>query len=49
MIDHRILKDLLTAHGLLTAGLIREPGRFPSGDAGVSDGDHAVHLGARTD
>ncbi|MFT4189207.1 MAG: Fic family protein [Aeromicrobium sp.] len=39
--------DFLTAHGLLTQGLIRESGVFRSGDVAVYEGDTPVHVGAR--
>ncbi len=41
------IDDFLTAHRLMTDGLVRESGRFRSGDVGVFDGDTVVHLGAR--
>jgi Fic family protein len=39
--------DFLKAHKLMTQGLVKESGRFRSGDVGVFDGDKAVHIGAR--
>jgi Fic family protein len=39
--------DFLTAHGLMTQGLVEESGRFRSGDVGVFAGNVAVHVGAR--
>ncbi|MFT4298065.1 MAG: Fic family protein [Aeromicrobium sp.] len=39
--------DFLTAHRLLTQGLIREAGRFRSGDVAVFDGETPIHTGAR--
>jgi len=41
------IKDFLKAHKLMTDGLIKESGRFRSGDVGVFDGDVVVHVGAR--
>lgn len=46
-LDPYSVTDFLKAHRLMTDGLIKEAGRFRSGDAGVFDGDVAVHLGAR--
>lgn len=45
--DPWAVDDFLTAHRLMTDGLVRESGRFRSGDVGVFDGDTVVHLGAR--
>ena len=45
--DPYAVKDFLKAHKLMTEGLVVESGRFRSGDAGVFDGDVAVHIGAR--
>jgi Fic family protein len=42
-----MVKDFLKAHKLMTDGLINESGKFRSGDAGVFDGNVAVHIGAR--
>ncbi len=39
--------DFLTAHRLLTRGLIAESGRFRRGDVAVFEGDTPVHTGAR--
>lgn len=41
------IKDFLKAHELMTQGLVRESGKFRSGDVGVFAGDVAVHIGAR--
>jgi Fic family protein len=41
------VKDFLKAHKLVTDGLIKESGKFRSGDVGVFDGDAAIHIGAR--
>ncbi len=41
------VKDFLSAHKLMTEGLLEESGRFRSGDVGVFNGDVAVHIGAR--
>ncbi|MFZ2503567.1 MAG: Fic family protein [Nocardioides sp.] len=41
------VEDLLTAHGLMTEGLIREAGQFRGGDVAVFDGEVPVHAGAR--
>jgi Fic family protein len=41
------VKDFLKAHKLMTDGLVKEAGKFRSGDVGVFDGDVAVHIGAR--
>ena len=40
-------KDFLKAHMLITEGLIKEAGKFRSGDVGVFDGSKAIHIGAR--
>ena len=37
-------KDLLRAHGLMMAGLVKESGRFRSGGVGVTDGKQVVHI-----
>lgn len=42
------VKDLPKAHRLMTQGLIRDAGKFRSGDAGVFDGDAVIHLSARS-
>jgi Fic family protein len=39
--------DFLRAHELMTQGLVKEAGKFRSGDVGVFDGDVVVHMGAR--
>jgi Fic family protein len=41
------VKDFLKAHKLMTDGLVKEAGKFRSGDVGVFDGDVAIHIGAR--
>lgn len=41
------LEDLLEAHRLMTQGLVRESGRFRSGEVGVFNGPVPIHLGAR--
>jgi Fic family protein len=41
------VKDFLKAHKLMTDGLVKEAGKFRSGDAGVFEGGKAVHIGAR--
>jgi Fic family protein len=41
------IADFLKAHKLMTQGLVKEAGKFRSGDIGVFDGDVAVHIGAR--
>jgi len=40
-------KDFLTAHKLLTDGLIEEAGKFRAGNVGVFSGKNMVHLGAK--
>jgi Fic family protein len=45
--DPYSVKDFLKAHKLMTDGLIKESGKFRSGDVGVFDGDVVVHVGAR--
>lgn len=35
--------DFLTAHRLMTEGLVKESGKFRSGDVGVFDGDRVIH------
>jgi Fic family protein len=45
--DPYAVKDFLEAHKLMTDGLVKEAGKFRSGDVGVFDGDVAVHIGAR--
>ncbi|MDR3365227.1 MAG: Fic family protein [Clostridiales Family XIII bacterium] len=41
------IKDFLKAHKLMTDGLVKESGKFRSGDVGVFDGGVAIHVGAR--
>jgi Fic family protein len=41
------IDDFLKAHKLMTEGLVKESGKFRSGDVGVFDGDRVVHIGAR--
>ncbi len=43
------VKVFLSAHKLLTEGLIEESGRFRSGYVGVVDGAKIVHVGAKSD
>ncbi|MCD7956531.1 MAG: Fic family protein [Lachnospiraceae bacterium] len=43
-LDPFSVKDLLTAHGHMMNGLIRENGRFRSGGVGVFDGEVLVHM-----
>lgn len=38
------LEDLLSAHQMMTAGLVDEPGRFRSGNVGVHDADRVLHV-----
>lgn len=38
------VKDLLKAHGVMMEALIKDAGRFRSGDVGVFEGDRCVHL-----
>ena len=45
--DPYAVKDFLKAHKLMTGGLVKESGKFRSGDVGVFDGDVVVHVGAR--
>ena len=45
--DPYTVKDFLKAHKLMTDGLVKESGRFRSGDVGVFDGDTVLHVGAR--
>jgi Fic family protein len=45
--DPYSVKDFLKAHRLMTDGLIKESGKFRSGDVGVFDGDVVIHFGAR--
>lgn len=41
--------DLLSAHGVLMAGLVDEPGRFRSGGVGIQRGEEIVHLAPPAD
>ncbi len=41
------IADFLKAQKLMTQGLVKEEGKFRSGDVGVFNGDVAVHIGAR--
>jgi Fic family protein len=41
------ISDFLKAHNLMTQGLLKDSGKFRSGDVGVFDGDRAIHIGAR--
>jgi Fic family protein len=45
--DPYSVEDFLKAHKLMTDGLVKESGKFRSGDVGVFDGDVVVHVGAR--
>ncbi|MCX7027928.1 MAG: Fic family protein [Spirochaetes bacterium] len=45
--DPYAIDDFLKAHKLMTEGLVKESGKFRSGDVGVFDGDRVVHIGAR--
>ncbi len=45
--DPYSIKDFLKAHRLMTDGLVKESGKFRSGDVGVFDRDVVVHVGAR--
>ena len=45
--DPYAVTDFLKAHRLMTEGLVKESGKFRSGDVGVFDGDVVVHIGAR--
>jgi Fic family protein len=45
--DPYAINDFLKAHHLMTQGLVKESGRFRSGDVGVFDGDRVAHIGAR--
>ena len=45
--DPYSIGDFLEAHKLMTNGLVKESGKFRSGDVGVFDGHKAVHIGAR--
>ena len=39
--------DFLEAHKLMTQGLVKESGRFRSGDVGVFNGGKAIHIGEK--
>lgn len=41
--------DLLTAHGVLLAGLVDRPGRFRASDVGIQRGGEIVHLAPPAD
>ena len=43
-LDPYKVKDLLRAHGLMMADLVRESGRFRSGGVGVFSGERCIHL-----
>jgi Fic family protein len=45
--DPYSVSDFLKAHHLMTQGLLKDSGKFRSGDVGVFEGDKAVHIGAR--
>jgi len=45
--DPYLISDFLKAHKLMTDGLVKESGKFRSGNVGVYDGDKVVHVGAR--
>jgi Fic family protein len=45
--DPYTVKDFLKAHKLMTDRLVKESGKFRSGDVGVFDDDVVVHMGAR--
>ena len=45
--DPYSITDFLKAHKLMTDGLVKETGKFRSGDVGVFDRGVAVHIGAR--
>ncbi len=45
--DPYSIDDFLKAHRLMTDGLVKESGRFRSGDVGVFNGDRVVHIGVR--
>ena len=47
LLDPFSVDDFLYAHKLITHGLIKESGRFRSGDVGVFDDGKVVHIGAR--
>jgi len=41
------VSDFLRAHHFMTNDLVRESGRFRSGNIGVFDGEVPIHIGAR--
>ena len=41
------IKSFLQAHSYITTTLIKQSGKFRTGDVGVFDGDKVVHMGAR--
>jgi Fic family protein len=45
--DPYTVKDFLKAHKLMTDELVKESGKFRSGNVGVFDGDVVIHMGAR--
>ena len=45
--DPYSVSDFLKAHKLITQDIVKESGRFRSGEVGVFAGDRAVHIGAR--
>lgn len=45
--DQYSVESFLSAHKLLTEGLIKDSGRFRVGDVGVFDGKKVIHMGAR--
>jgi Fic family protein len=45
--DPFAVDDFLKAHKLMTNGLIKESGKFRSGDVGVYDGAKVIHMGER--
>ncbi len=45
--DPYSVDDFLKANQLMTQGLVKESGKFRSGDVGVFDGETVVHIGAR--
>lgn len=44
-LDPTSIDDLLEAHRLMTAGLVKDAGRFRSGNVGVFNGDKLIHPG----
>lgn len=45
--DPYAIHDFLSAHRMMTEGLVAESGMFRTGDVGVFDGHEVVHMGAR--